>query len=184
MEKTYRTILADFTANFGCESCNNSLPLDSRTIQKIKDLPIAGLANPDSSVCLIWVNRMTLRHGLEILETWGFTTRSIMTNILPNFMFLGSQHAAVEHLLIGTRGHNPTIPNAKLSEMSKTLQHHLSDPAQQFETIEKELSEGPYLDLFGRTNRPGWDAYLDDFFNNQLDTETLQPENHPLASDA
>jgi N6-adenosine-specific RNA methylase IME4 len=167
-KKLYRTIMADppwdvlqkGKRSFGAERHYNLMTLD-----QIKAMPIADLTDPDSSHCWLWVTNGTLRHGYDVLEAWGFTPRSPLTWCKPRFTLGQYLRNSTEHLLLGTRGKAPVRFRSQPTWLFAPLQEHSHKPEETYDIIER-ISHGPYLELFARRRRHGWDAW-----GNEIDSD-------------
>ena len=128
------------------------------TLDQIKSLPVASLADPDSSHCWLWVTNAALRYGYEVLEAWGFTPMSILTWVKPRYGLGQYIRNASEHILLGVRGNAPAMFHGQSSWFMAPLQRHSEKPQEIYDIIER-ISPGPRLELFARKRRHGWDAW-------------------------
>jgi N6-adenosine-specific RNA methylase IME4 len=153
----YRTILADppwGTPN-QLDGAKRHYPL--MTLTAIKTLRVQDLTADDAHLWL-WVTNADWREQLTVMEAWGFTYRSCLTWIKPRFgrgWYLRNQ---TEHLLLGTRGNAPLLFAGQGTWFYAPLQEHSHKPEEQYAIIER-CSPGPYLELFARRRRPGWDVW-------------------------
>jgi N6-adenosine-specific RNA methylase IME4 len=106
--------------------------------------------------------------GVRVVEEWGFTYK---TNIIwhkvrkdggPDGRGVGFYFRNVtEMILFGVRGKNARTRDAgrrQVNFLATRKQEHSRKPGQQYEIIEA-CSPGPYLELFARGNRTGWDCW-------------------------
>ena len=63
-----------------------------------------------------------------------------------------------EHLLLGVRGKAPIRFRGQGSWLYAPVQAHSHKPEDAYAVIER-CSPGPYLELFARRKRPGWDVW-------------------------
>lgn len=134
------------------------------SFEEIGELPVARIAKPQAHLYL-WVPNALIAEGLEVMKRWGFTYKS---NIVwykvrkdggPDRRGVGFYFRNVtEMCLFGVRGKNVrtrtrgrTQPNIILSQ--KTM--HSRKPSEMYEIIEG-CSNGPFIELFSRTERQGW----------------------------
>lgn len=161
-KKLYRTIMADPPWDVQQKGGKNSFGADRHyrlmTLDQIKAMPVADFADPASSHCWLWVTNATLRHGYDVLEAWGFTPRSPLTWVKPRFTLGNYLRNSTEHVLLGTRGKAPVKFKSQPTWMFAPLQDHSHKPEEIFDVIER-VSPGPYLELFARRSRHGWDAW-------------------------
>lgn len=168
-EKKYKTILLDppfETIQRGTYGACNHYPLMS--VDEIRKMPIGELVD-DAAHSWLWVSNSTLRIGFDLLEEWGFTPRSVFTWIKPR-MGLGIYlRNATEHVLLGTRGKAPVKFRSQINWGIFPVQDHSHKPEEIFDIIER-VSPGPYLELFARRRRPGWDVWGD-----EIDSDIVIP---------
>jgi len=154
----YRTILADPPWDIqqqGSLGAIRHYPLMSA--EAICALRVERLCEPDTHLWL-WVTNASLHTGKAVMEAWGFTYRSCLTWIKPRFglgVYLRNQ---TEHLLLGTRGKAPVLFRGQGTWFYAPVQEHSHKPEEQYAIIER-CSPGPYLELFARRERPGWDVW-------------------------
>ena len=134
------------------------------TLKQIADMPVADVAAKDS-VLLMWTTDPMLEKALEIIKAWGFTYKTVgfywaKTNIDGGF-FVGMGYwsrANVEMCLLATRGH----PKRNRKDVRKLIvsprREHSRKPDETYDRIES-LCYGPFLELWSRTKRDGWDSW-------------------------
>lgn len=128
------------------------------TVEQIAALPVEKLAQADAHLWL-WVTNATLFAGQTVMAAWGFTYRSCLTWIKPG-LGLGSYYLRnnTEHLLLGTRGKAPVLFRSQPTWLFAPKQDHSHKPEEQYAVIER-CSPGPYLELFARRKRTGWQVW-------------------------
>jgi len=130
-------------------------------------LPVSVMAADDAHLYL-WVTNPRLygeRYSrevqpIDIMEAWGFRYVTLLTwhKLGPvglGFHFRGN----TEHVLFGVRG-KITIPT-NLREptlFAASKGGHSVKPDRFYEMVER-VSPGPYLELFARRRRYGWDVW-------------------------
>ena len=157
----YRTILADppwDILQVGGGGANQHYQVMS--VEQIRALPVATLAEPDAHLWL-WVTNAALRSGYDVMDNWGFTTRSVLTWIKPRLGLGHYLRNATEHVLFGTRGKAPVGFHAQPTWLFAPVQEHSHKPEELYAVIER-CSPGPYLELFARRKRPGWSVWGDE----------------------
>jgi N6-adenosine-specific RNA methylase IME4 len=156
---TFSTILADppwDTLQRGGRGAHRHYSL--MTTEQIAALAVQKLASADAHLWL-WVTNATLLAGHGVMETWGFTYRSCLTWVKPG-LGLGSYYLRnnTEHLLFGTRGKAPVLYRSQPSWLFAPKQDHSHKLEEQYAVIER-CSRGPYLELFARRKRIGWQVW-------------------------
>jgi N6-adenosine-specific RNA methylase IME4 len=138
------------------------------SLDTIKQLPVAAHATSDC-VLLLWACDPMLPQALDVISAWGFQYKTVgfywtKLNKSGNGLFTGLGYwtrANPEQCLLATRGH----PTRKSKSVPKLVQaprrEHSRKPDEVIERIE-QLLDGPYLELFSRQGRPGWDAFGDE----------------------
>jgi N6-adenosine-specific RNA methylase IME4 len=137
---------------------------DLLPVSDIAALPVHRLAAPDAHLWL-WVTNASLWAGKHVMESWGFSYRSILTWIKPKFGLGCYLRNQTEHLLFGIRGRAPIQFHSQGSWLHAPVQDHSHKPEEQYAVIER-CSPGPYLELFGRRRRAGWHVW-----GNEVDSD-------------
>jgi N6-adenosine-specific RNA methylase IME4 len=103
-----------------------------------------------------------------MIRAWGFTYRSVLTWCKPRLGLGHYLRNASEQLLFATRGRAPIQFRAQPTWLFAPVQQHSQKPEEVYEIVQR-CSPGPYLELFARRRRPGWDA-----FGNELDANDVE----------
>lgn len=135
-------------------------------LEEILALPVPELASPKSHLYL-WVPNALLREGLAVMEAWGFSYKSnlvwykIRKDGGPDGRGVGFYFRNVTELvLFGTRGHRRTdaAGRRQVNIITSHKREHSRKPDELYDIIE-ECSYGPFLELFARHRRQGWQAW-------------------------
>lgn len=173
---------------------------DCMSIADIKALPVSEWAARDC-VLLLWTTDPLLQTALEVIRAWGFTYKTVgfywaKLNKSPPplytersfFTGLGFwTRANPELCLLATRGH----PHRRGRNVRKLIvsprREHSRKPDEAYARIEA-LCEGPYLEMFARAPRSGWDVWghqRDAFADgNNAPARRWRSTSHPDASEA
>lgn len=144
---------------------------DTMTIDEIKRMPVSDFADEQAHLYL-WVPNALLPDGLEVMKSWGFTYK---TNLIwekvrkdgqPDGRGVGFYFRNVTEILlfgVKTRKKSETYrtlqPGRSQVNLIRTMkQEHSRKPGDFVDLIER-CSEGPYLELFARGDREGWDMW-------------------------
>ena len=158
MPRRYRTVLTDppwdieQRGSWGAVRHYAVMPTEA-----ICALRVDRLAAEDAHLWL-WVTNAGLHAGRGVMEAWGFTYRSCLTWIKPRIGLGAYLRNHTEHLLLGTRGKAPVAFRGQGTWFYAPLQEHSHKPEEQYAIIER-CSAGPYIELFARRHRPGWDVW-------------------------
>jgi len=168
----YSTILADppwqFQNRTGKMAPEHKrlLRYPTMEIKEIMDLPVHKFSAARSHLYL-WVPNALLNEGLRVMEAWGFTYKS---NIIwykirkdggPDGRGVGFYFRNVtEMVLFGVRGSMRTLQPGRrqVNLLSTQKREHSRKPDEIYDIIER-CSPGPYIELFARFRREGWDQW-------------------------
>ncbi len=138
------------------------LGYSSMTLDEIKGLPVGDLA--DDSRLFLWTTNRYLWDARSVMESWGFTPsdRLFVWCKTPR----GTATITTEFFLVGKRGSPPRLPWSNTTWWNWPLQGggtslrgaHSRKPAAFFDLVE-QWSPGPYVELFARAPRLGWDHW-------------------------
>jgi N6-adenosine-specific RNA methylase IME4 len=134
------------------------------SLKEICDLPVADLA-ADDCVLLMWTTAPFLQKSFKVVEAWGFTYKTMgfvwaKTNRKSEGYFTGLGYwtrSNAEFCLLCTKGKPKRVSKAVNQLVVAPRREHSRKP-DLHEDIAK-LLDGPYLELFARTESPGWDTW-------------------------
>jgi N6-adenosine-specific RNA methylase IME4 len=135
-------------------------------LKEISELPVSKLAAAQSHLYL-WVPNALLQEGLRVMEAWGFTYKSnlvwykVRKDGGPDGRGVGFYFRNVtELILFGVRGSMRTLQpgRTQVNILSTRKREHSRKPDEIYDLVES-CSPGPYLELFARFRRPGWDQW-------------------------
>ena len=162
----YRTIVADppwhWPKGYGYGR-NGELPYPTMNLGEICELPVSDMADQSAHLYL-WATNETLRYAFSVVGAWGFTFRSVIVWCKP--LGLGGHwRNSCEFVLFGDRGKN------EITRRDVPTWHKWANPPahsqkpEAFLDLVEEVSPGPYLELFARRNRLGWDTWGNESFD-------------------
>ena len=168
----YSTILADppwrFENRTGKMAPEHQrlLRYPTMTVEEICEIPVPQVAAANSHLYL-WVPNALLAEGLEVMKRWGFKYKAnvvwykIRKDGGPDGRGVGFYFRNVtELILFGVRGHMRTLQpgRTQVNILSTQKREHSRKPDEIYDIVEA-CSPGPYLELFARFRRPGWDQW-------------------------
>lgn len=156
--RKYRTILADPPWDIQQNSNRGAIrhyPLMS--IEAIKALPVSELVEEDAHLWL-WTTNGALEQAYQVVRAWGFTPRSLMTWVKPHYTLGNYLRNATEQVIFATKGKAPIRFHGQATWLFAPLQDHSHKPEELYDIIER-CSPAPYLELFARRPRHGWDKW-------------------------
>ena len=171
--KKYRTIYADppwqFQNRTGKVAPEHKRLTRYETMQAsdIAQLPVAEAADEKSHLYL-WVPNALLPEGLEIMKAWGFTYKTniiwekVRKDGMPDGRGVGFYFRNVtEILLFGVKGDkNRTLdPGRSQVNLIRSMKREHSRKPDEFIDLIESCSSAPFLELFARGSRCGWDMW-------------------------
>lgn len=190
--KKYKTILADppwrFTNRTGKVAPEHKRlnRYDTLSLEEIMEIPVS-LAADDKSHLYLWVPNALLPEGLKVMKAWGFQYKSnliwhkVRKDGGPDGRGVGFYFRnTTEVVLFGIRGRMRTLQpgRSQVNIIRTQKQEHSRKPDELYGIIEK-CSPGPYLEIFARGKRSGWDV-----FGNQADDYNIEWETYANNSKA
>jgi N6-adenosine-specific RNA methylase IME4 len=173
----YRTIVADppwevkrgpllgagagFSKPDGWKS--RDLPYPTMTLDEIAALPVESMAEDDAHLYLWTINKY-VEQSYSIARAWGFEPSTLITWCKePMGCGLGGAYGiTTEFALFCRRGSLAAIghENSTWRKWKRPYEHgrHSAKPDPFTDMVER-VSPGPYLELFARRQRLGWDTW-------------------------
>jgi N6-adenosine-specific RNA methylase IME4 len=156
----YKTIVADPPWRYASAATKASVEhrYSVMTTDNICEMPVESLAEEDAHLWL-WVVNLRMEDGHRIVRAWGFNPTTIVTWCKPGPGVGYYLRNNTEHLIFATKG-KPMVPEDKpLSTWYNWPRGvHSVKPSAAGDLIES-VSPGPYLELFARAPRLGWDSW-------------------------
>ncbi len=187
----YRTIVADPPWPYanregtGYDVISKSLVKDGSRLQRsVREMGYAPMEMDDllrlyvpaekNAHLYLWTTNSFMVEAHSLAEAWGFSVKTICTwvkthqgdrdrvSMKTGYYFRG----ATEHFLFAVRGSLPLsttegLPTAYLWPRIGT--HSVKPEA--FYDLAEQASPGPYLEMFARRQRLGWDTWGDEALN-------------------
>jgi N6-adenosine-specific RNA methylase IME4 len=148
-------------------------------VEDIAAMPVKGLAAPDAHL-MLWITGPLLIEGkhLPIMKAWGFKPSSIAFTWVKlkrsldvrQLRLVATQESDLhvglglttrknaEFCLLARRGNARRISKRVREIILAPVREHSRKP-DEFYRRAVEYAAGPYLELFARERRPGWDAW-------------------------
>lgn len=180
----YRTIVADppweYADGFSTQSRTpgkwvgpaktKPLPYGSMSLDEIKALDVAGMAAPDCRL-FCWTTNRYLPATFDVLAAWGFAYKQTLVWHKRDGNMGGSvAPCSVEFLLVAVKGNPPRLAKAASAMISTAAPKQHSRKPEAFLDLVEQTSPGPYVELFARRARFGWDYWG----NQSLETANLE----------
>jgi N6-adenosine-specific RNA methylase IME4 len=139
----------------GVHATGGGLPYAAMSLGEIKALPVGDLTADGR--CFLWTTNRYLRHSWDVLEAWGFEPqdRTLVWCKAPR----ATMPVTTEFVLIGKKGNPPRMPwhGTTWFQWPHTSEHSAKPDA--FGDLVESWCPGPYVELFCRRPRLGWDSW-------------------------
>ena len=160
----YRVIYADppwqYNNSGFVTSAEEQYP--TMSTEEIGNLPVRDLAD-ENAVLFLWATNPLLEDALKVCKAWGFDYKT-------NFVWVKNQHTGGfycfgqhELLFIATKGSMlPKTGSLHSSVVNASRREHSRKPDEFYGIIEA-MYDGPYIELFARNKREGWNGWGVDY---------------------
>ena len=158
-------------------------------LEEIKALPVSIVADEKCHLYL-WVPNALLPEGLEVMQAWGFEYKTniiwekIRKDGMPDGRGVGFYFRNVtEILLFGIRGDkNRTLdPGRSQVNLIRSIKREHSRKPDEFVNLIERCSSAPFLEIFARGDRAGWDMWGDQAVDSYEPTWNTY-SNHTIAA--
>lgn len=171
----FKAIYADPPWHFDCWSDKGTARAadnhyNTMATADIAALPVADLASDDCAL-FMWACWPTMQDAFTLIEAWGFKYKTcafcwlkadpwrLFADDKTPFAGMGYwTRANSEVCLLATRGKPKRIHADVRQGIIEPRREHSRKPDCVYDRIER-LVDGPYLELFARTTRPGWTSW-------------------------
>ena len=178
ISKKYKTILADPPWQYNNKT-GKSAPehkrlrrystMDMDSLKAMRPM-IDDLTAEDCHLWM-WCTWPMIQNGLDLMAVWGFQYKTgipwlkVAKNGEPDGRCMGFYGRVVtEMILFGVRSkstYRTKPPHNTKNIIIAQKQAHSEKPDDQYSLIESQ-SHGPYIELFARKSRDGWDCWGDE----------------------
>jgi N6-adenosine-specific RNA methylase IME4 len=140
---------------------NRSVPYSTMGAGEISLLPVADLADDNAHLYLWTINRY-VEQAYDIARAWDFTPSTLLTWCKPRKgLGVGGAYAlTTEFCLFARRGTGAFEERHPTTWWRWPRGEHSAKP-EAFLDIVEQVSPGPYLEMFARRARFGWDYWGD-----------------------
>lgn len=126
-------------------------------VEEIVSLPVGTLAANDAHLYL-WTTQRYLRDAFAVADAWGFRYSTTLVWSKPPKGVAGTFVCSAEFILFCRRGTLSALRRHVGSVFQWSRSEHSQKPEAFLDLVES-MSPGPYLELFARRNRFGWDTW-------------------------
>jgi N6-adenosine-specific RNA methylase IME4 len=157
----YRTVVVDppwQLGQVGVTKADSRKFYSTMTCDELADLPVVDLADTSAHLWL-WAINSLVEEAYQLVRAWGFSPLTMVTWCKPGPGVGHYLRNNTEHCILASRGEPMTPVTKPLSTWFEWPRGaHSAKPAASFDLIE-QVSPGPYVELFARAPRLGWDHW-------------------------
>jgi N6-adenosine-specific RNA methylase IME4 len=176
MSEPARVLVADPPWSFG-----DKLPGNGRGAEKhyrvLDQAGIEAFSLPpmaDDSLLFLWRVSSQPEEACRVIRAWGFVPKSeivwekLTKNDKPHFGMGRYVRLSHEICMIAVRGKGMQLirDHSVRSVFAARVGRHSEKPEAFFDLVER-LATGPYVELFARRRRPGWECFGDEIGGEQ-----------------
>lgn len=145
------------------------MPYSTMSIDEIKGLRVAELADPGGCHLYLWTTNRFLRDAFAVLDSWGFNySTTLVWAKTPMGGGLGGAYGiSCEYVLFARRGNLAATSRVRGTWFSWKRPYnaagkpmHSAKPPEFYAMVE-QVSPGLRLEMFARRPRSGWDLWGD-----------------------
>jgi len=135
-------------------------------LEEIAALPIGSWAETEGAHIYIWTTNSFMVEAHDLMKAWGFRQKTILTWVKPKLGMGTYYRNNTEHVLFGVRPKSPVLRKDVRTAFVAPQRRHSEKPDTFYDIVES-MSPGPYLDVFARKQRMGWDSWGDEAYDFQ-----------------
>ena len=159
--KKYSTIVIDPPWDYEREGFVNvrvaSVPYRTMSMDEIAKLQVDELAAENCHLYL-WTTNLFLPKSFDLLEAWGFKYATLLTWVKPRPVPAHWFLSKTEHVIFAFRGSLPPKRRNATNVLTGDRPKLHSTKPEEFYKLVESFSPGPWLEMFARRKRPGWDC--------------------------
>lgn len=163
----YRTIVADPPWDYlpPAKNSRNRVTYPTMLIEAICALPVGSLAENDSHLWL-WTTAQWIWDAPRVCLSWGFKPSGyVLTWVKPGLGVGQRFRHTCEFIVFAERGAQLPVTRRDLpTHYEWPRGEHSQKPDGSYDLVES-VSPGPYLELFARRQRLGWDTWGNEALN-------------------
>jgi N6-adenosine-specific RNA methylase IME4 len=146
-------------ANGSHDGHSSVVPYETLTVEEIARLPVADYVDKAAHLYL-WTFGRFVEDAYDIARLWGFRPSALLTWCkAPMGLGMGGTFTpTAEHVLFSRRGVLTATRRVDSTWWSWPRSVHSRKPEAFLDLVE-QVSPGPYLEMFARRQRLGWDTW-------------------------
>jgi N6-adenosine-specific RNA methylase IME4 len=136
-------------------------PYDPMSLEAIRALPVAGLAEGSGARLFLWTTNTYLRVAFDVMAGWGFKYGQTLVwhKLNPSPWITSVAPNSAEFLLVGSMGSVGRLGKLASAVIAHGVPKEHSRKPELFMDLIEQVSPPPYVELFSRRHRLGWDVY-------------------------
>lgn len=156
----YSTIVADppWRYESAATKADAGSQYSTMSHDEIAAMPVESLAAPSCHLWF-WCTNALMEEGYRIVRAWGFRPLTLVTWCKPGPGVGHYLRNNTEHCILASRGKAMTPDEKPLSTWFVWPRGAHSAKPDAFMDLVEQVSPGPYVELFCRRPRFGWDAW-------------------------
>jgi len=159
----YRTIVVDPPWSYENRSGRQKQDYADRTmsLEEVSKFDIERWVTADGCHLYLWVTDAYLGNVYSIVETWGFVPKVSLIWVKDR-IGMGNYYRHQHEVCIFAVKGNMRLKRMDLSTVFNAPVTRHSEKPDAFYSLVENASPGPYIDVFARKRRAGWDAFGDE----------------------
>lgn len=159
----FQTIVIDPPWDWGDEGDVNQFgrakpDYHTMPIEEIEQLPVGKIADENCHLYL-WVTNRSLPKAFRLIEAWGFRYITCLTWVKPSIGMGNYFRGSTEQVLFCVKGSQLLKRRDVGTHFEAPRGKGHSAKPDEFYTLVESCSYGPYIDIFGRSERDGWSVW-------------------------
>lgn len=161
----YRTIVADppwepsLGASWETRYTDKARPQKHYDVMSAASIAAMDVPSERQAHLYLWCLNQHIDWGYDVARAWGFEPVQLLTWAKPG-LGVGRFQCNTEQILIARKGSRHGNPfGATCGTWFNWPRGVHSEKPDQFYHLVERCSPGPYLEMFSRKSRPGWDAF-------------------------
>jgi N6-adenosine-specific RNA methylase IME4 len=140
-------------------------PYPLMQVEQLKVMGVSEIAAPDSHLYL-WTTTHFLCAAKEVAAAWGFVPTNLLVWAKPGLGAGARFRPNTEFIWFCERGYDRLPINRRdVGTWFQWPRGEHSEKPEAFYDLVQTISPGPYLELFARKQRMGWDTWGNEAFN-------------------
>lgn len=127
-------------------------------LEDIKAIDVRSMAAPGAHLYL-WATNPLMEQAFEVARAWGFAPTTMLTWCKPGPGFGKGWRGNTEHLLVCRDDKRRPFESVATGTWYQAPRGEHSAKPEMFLDLVEQMSPGPFLEMFSRRARLGWDTW-------------------------